>query len=316
MRYLQNQNTLMQFIVFAITYPIIWLFSRLPMRVLYIKSDIFFFLIYYVFGYRKKVVLQNISYAFPEKSKAEKKKIAKKFFHHFTDLFVESIKAFSISEKQVVKRYTYKNPELIEKYIKEGKSIALVGAHLANWEWSFNLPLFIDCKINGAYTSLGNKYFDKIVKNSREKFGYNCYKSSKTVRAIHRDYSNKIQGVYLLLSDQSPQLEHTVYWQKFLNVNVPIYTGAESLAKRFNLVVINCLTKKIKRGYYEAEFQLITDKPNEFENYKITDKYIKLTEENIKNQPEFYLWSHNRFKHRNRLEEWKKLKISKSKSKN
>ena len=306
----------MQFIVFALTYPFIWIISRFPMRVLYIISDLFYILVFYIIRYRKEVVLDNLKLAFPKRPEEELLKIRKKFFKHLMDLMVESIKAFSISEKEVVKRYTYKNPELIEKYRKEGKSIALVGAHLANWEWSFNLPLFIDCKINGAYTSLGNKYFDKIVKNSREKFGYNCYKSSKTVRAIHRDYSNKIQGVYLLLSDQSPQLEHTVYWQKFLNVNVPIYTGAESLAKRFNLVVINCLTKKTKRGYYEAEFQLITDKPNEFENYEITDKYIKLTEENIKNQPEFYLWSHNRFKHRNRFKEWKKLKISKAKSKN
>ncbi|MBT4412627.1 MAG: lipid A biosynthesis acyltransferase, partial [Polaribacter sp.] len=151
----------MQFLVFALTYPFIWLFSRLPMRILYIKSDIFFFLIYYVFRYRKNVVLENLRLAFPEKSEAERKKISRNFFKHFTDLFMESVKAFSISEKEILKRYTYKNPELVNDFTKQGKSIALVAAHQANWEWSISLPLVLEGKVNGAYTKLGNTYFEK-----------------------------------------------------------------------------------------------------------------------------------------------------------
>ena len=296
----------MQFLVFALTYPFIWLFSRLPMRILYIKSDIFFFLIYYVFRYRKNVVLENLRLAFPEKSEAERKKISRNFFKHFTDLFMESVKAFSISEKEILKRYTYKNPELVNDFTKQGKSIALVAAHQANWEWSISLPLVLEGKVNGAYTKLGNTYFEKAVRSSREKFGVSGYKTSETVKA---------QGLYILLSDQSPQVHKTFYWSTFFGVKVPIHTGAEMLAKKFDLVVINYVTRKVKRGYYETEFQLITETPKEFDNYQITDKYLRLTERNVIQQPELYLWSHKRFKHRNSFDEWQKMRASKQKTK-
>ena len=305
----------MQFLVFALTYPFIWLLSRLPMRILYIKSDIFFFLIYYVFRYRKNVVLENLRLAFPEKSEAERKKISKNFFKHFTDLFMESVKAFSISEKEILKRYTYKNPELVNYFTKQGKSIALVAAHQANWEWSISLPLVLEGKVNGAYTKLGNTYFEKAVRSSREKFGVSGYKTSETVKGMQRNFAEKTQGLYILLSDQSPQVHKTFYWSTFFGVKVPIHTGAEMLAKKFDLVVINYVTRKVKRGYYETEFQLITETPKEFDNYQITDKYLRLTERNIIQQPELYLWSHKRFKHRNSFDEWQKMRASKQKTK-
>ena len=291
----------MQFIVFAISYPLIWVLSKLPMRILYMKSDFFYFLIYHVFGYRKQVVLDNLKLAFPEKPEDELLKIRKKFFKHLMDLMMESVKAFSISEKEILKRYTYINPELVNKYAKEGKSIALVGAHQANWEWSTSLPKVLDINVYGAYTKLNNKYFEKAVRNSRQKFGVNGYKTSEMVRGMQQRFSNNEQGAYILLSDQSPQPEKTYYWRKFFNIKVPIHTGAEMLSKRFDLVVINYVTRKVKRGYYETEFQLITDCPKDFENYQITDLYTELTEKNILEQPEFYLWSHKRFKHRDKV---------------
>lgn len=298
----------MQFLVFALTYPLIWVMSKLPMRILYLKSDFFFFLIYHVFRYRRKVVLDNLKLAFPEKSDEERYAISKKFFKHFTDLIIETIKGFSISEKQILKRYTYKNPELVNNFAKQGKSIALVSPHQANWEWSSNLPLvLLDCNLNATYASLGNKYFDNIVKKTREKFGGTCYASSKTVKAIHTDYINKKQGLYFLISDQSPQLEHTVYWKTFFGINVPVHIGAEIIAKKFNLVVIYADTKKVKRGFYETEFKLITDSPKELKNYKITNEYFNLTEKTVKEQPEFYLWSHKRFKHKDKFDDWEKL---------
>lgn len=301
----------MQFVIYALTYPLIWLLSKLPMTVLYLFSDFFFVIIYYFIGYRKKVVLKNISYAFPEKTEIEQKQIAKKFYNHFTDLFMESVKSFSISEKEIKKRYCYKNPELVNDYVKQGRSIALVGAHQANWEWSISLPLALHIEVFGAYTKLQNKFFEKVVKSSREKFGVIGLKTSDTVKGMIGNQKNGTQGAYILLSDQSPMVKKTFYWQKFFGVKVPVHTGAEMLSKRFNLVVFNYVTKKIKRGYYEVEFQLITDTPKEFEDYQITDKYLQLTEQNINQQPEFYLWSHNRFKHEHKYEEWLHLKKNK-----
>lgn len=291
----------MQFIVFALTYPIIWVLSRLPMRILYIKSDVFFFLIYYVIGYRKTVVLENLKLAFPNKPEEELLRIRKKFFKHLMDLLMESVKAFSISEKEILKRYTYKNPELVNKYADEGKSIALVGAHQANWEWSTSLPLVLNMDVVGAYTKLNNKYFEKAVRESREKFGVIGCKTSDFIKEMKQRYSNNKKGAYILLSDQSPQPHKTYYWREFFNIKVPVHTGAEMLSKRFDLVVINYVAKKVKRGHYEVEFQLVTDQPKEFENYNVTDIYTELTEKNILEQPEFYLWSHKRFKHRDKV---------------
>ncbi|WP_299160453.1 lysophospholipid acyltransferase family protein [uncultured Tenacibaculum sp.] len=298
----------MQLLIFIIVYPIIWLISRLPMRILYLFSDLFFFILYYLVGYRKEVVESNLKIAFPNKNDADIKNISKKFFKHFVDLIFESVKSFTISEKEILKRYKYKNPELINQLVKQGKSIALVGAHQANWEWSISLPLVLDINVTGAYTKLGNKYFEKKVKESRSKFGINGLKTSETVKGIHKNYTNKIQALYILLSDQSPQVHKTHYWSEFLGVKVPIHTGAEMLAKKYDLTVINYVTKKTKRGYFETHFELITETPKEFDNYQITDKYLKITEKNIKDQPEYYLWSHKRFKHRDKYDEWLKNK--------
>ena len=291
----------MQFILFAITYPIIWILSRLPMRILYMKSDFFYFLIYYVFRYRKQVVLDNLKLAFPEKPEVELLRIRKKFFKHLMDLTMESVKAFSISEKEILKRYTYSNPELVNKYAAEGRSIALMGAHQSNWEWSISLPRVLNIDMYGAYTKLNNTYYEKAVRDSREKFGVIGYKTSEMVRGMQKRFSAKQQGAYILLSDQSPQLHKTYYWREFFDIKVPIHTGAEMLSKRFDLVVINYVTKRVKRGYYTTEFQLITDTPKEFKDYQITDLYTELTEKNILEQPEYYLWSHKRFKHRDKV---------------
>lgn len=291
----------MQFIIFAITYPFIWLLSRLPMRVLYIIADFLYFLIYYIFRYRKQVVLDNLKLAFPKKPKQELLTIRKKFFKHLIDLMMESIKSFSISKKEISKRYTYVNPELINKYAEKGRSIALVGAHQANWEWSVNLPLVLNINVFAAYTRFSNTYFEKIVKESRGQFGGIAYRTTDTVRKMQKNFSDKKQGVYILLSDQSPQPHKAIYWRKFFNIKVPVHTGAEMLAKKFDFVVVNYVTKKIKRGYYVTEFKLITDTPKELEKFQITDIYTELTEKNIIKQPEFYLWSHKRFKHRDKV---------------
>ena len=299
---------MMQFLIFIITYPFIWMLSLLPMKVLYILSDFLFFIFYYIIGYRKKIVLKNLQLSFPEKGIEELKSIRRIFFKHFTDIFIESIKAFTITEKTIKKRYKYTNPELINQLYDKGQSIALMGAHLANWEWSISIPLFVKITCFGAYTKIGNKYYDKTVKSSRIKFGFIGYKTTETIKSITRNFDNGIQGLYLLLSDQSPQIHKTHYWRNFMGVKVPIHTGAEMIAKKFNMAVVNYSVKKVKRGYFEVTFETITEHPNEYKDYKITDKYLTITERNIYEQPEYYLWSHNRFKHRNKVpKEWQEI---------
>lgn len=298
----------MQFLTFTITYPVIWIISRLPMRILYIFSDFFFFILYYIIGYRKKVVENNLKTAFPSKNKDEINKISKKFFKHFVDIIFESIKAFTISKKEIQKRYTYVNPELVNKYAKQGKSIALVGAHQANWEWAFAMTFHLDINCYGAYKKIQNPYFEKVIKKSRTKFGFEGVPTTLFNKSISERNSQKLKTLYILLSDQSPQVRKTRYWANFLNTKVPVHTGAEVLAKKYDLVVINMNTTKVKRGYFKTEFELITDTPNDFEDFQITDKYLEITQKNIQKQPEYYLWSHNRFKHKNKYNEWLDIK--------
>ncbi|CAA0164396.1 Lipid A biosynthesis acyltransferase [Tenacibaculum maritimum] len=302
----------MSFLIFALTYPFIWLLSKLPMWFLYLISDFFFFLIHYVFGYRKKVVESNLRMAFPQKSNAEIKSLSKKFSRHFTDLIMESVKAFSMSEKSMRKRYVYKNISLINELAQKGKSIVLTGSHQANWEWSFGLPMFAKLNCYGTYTKIQNPYFEKVIKSSRKKFGYDGTVTTLFNKSVNDRVKKNIQSLYILLSDQSPQVEKTKYWANFFNIKVPVHTGAEILAKKHNFVVVNMNITKKKRGYYEAEFQLITETPNKLKDFEITDRYLQITTQHITKQPEFYLWSHKRFKHKDRYDEWHKKQTLKS----
>ncbi len=287
-------------LVFYLAYPIIWLFSKLPFRILYIISDGIYLLFFYVIGYRKTVVLNNLQLVFPEKSLKELKQIQKQFFRHFVDTLIEGIKALTISEKSIKKRYRYKNIELIDQLYKENKSIILVGAHYANWEWVIGLSLHTDIDFYGSYTKIQNKNFENLIKDSRSKYGMKCVKSSEIIKGIVNNVKQQKQGLYLLLSDQSPQVQKNQYWTEFLNVKVPIFSGAEMISKKFDFAVVNMNTSKIKRGYYETEFELITDAPKTLEKNEVTDRYLRLTEKHIYKQPNYYLWSHKRFKHKDK----------------
>lgn len=278
------------------------------MRLLYIISNFFRFFIFNVIGYRKKVIISNLKLAYPNKTNQEINTLSKKFFKHFIDLIFESIKSFTISEKEMRKRYVYKNVEVINTLVNEGRSIILTGSHHANWELSFGLPLYTNISCYGAYTKIQNPYFEKVIKSSRTKFGYDGVVTKLFNKKLEERVKNNIQSLYILLSDQSPQLHKTRYWSKFLNQRVPIHTGMEILAKKYNLAIVNMSVTKIKRGYYEADFKLITATPKETKDFEITDAYLKATEEHINKQPEYYLWTHKRFKHKDKYDEWLKNK--------
>ncbi|HAO14227.1 MAG TPA: lipid A biosynthesis acyltransferase [Tenacibaculum sp.] len=297
----------MNLIIYVISYPFIWIFSLLPMRVLYWISDFIFILVYYLIRYRKNVVRENLKLSFPDKKAEEIERLTKKFFRHFIDVMMESVKTFSISKKEMLKRFSYKNPELVNSIINEGNNIVLVGAHLANWEWSVSLPLVLDINIYGTYSKLANPYFDKRIKKNRTKFGLIAVKTSRTIKNIHENYHKKVQSMYLLLSDQSPMLHKTHYWRNFFHTKVPVHTGAEIIAKKYNFSVVNYTTKKIRRGYYETEFSLITNTPKDFENYQLTDRYFEIVEKSVAEQPECYLWTHKRYKHKDKYNDWLKL---------
>ncbi|RXP52293.1 lipid A biosynthesis acyltransferase [Lutibacter sp. HS1-25] len=291
----------MNLFIFYLVYPFIWLISILPFRLLYIISDFIYTILYYVIGYRKKVVLNNLKLAFPEKSEKELFKIRKEFYHHFVDVFMEMVKTFTISKRELDKHYKYTNIELVQELKKDGKSVILISAHYANWEWIIGMNAFINYNAYAAFTKVSNPYFNNKILKTREKFGVTLKQSSKILPTIYDNYKKNIQSIYGLLSDQSPQLKKGVYWTEFLGVKVPVHTGGESLAKKYNMNIVFLDTRKIKRGYYETTLSLITDNANNHPDFELTDLYLRKVEAQIKAQPAYYFWTHRRFKHKDKF---------------
>ncbi len=296
-----KQNTKMQLIAFILIYPLLWFIAILPFRVFYIFSNTVYFLIYKVIGYRKKVVRGNLKLAFPNKTHQEIIKIEKKFYRHMCDIFLEAIKSMHISEAEIKKRFVFKNIDVIKKYEQENRSIILVCGHYASWEWMMSLGYYIKHKGFGIYTPIANKYVDKLVRKIRMRHHGFLISRYKTKQTLIEHKKANLLAIYGFASDQSPSPKKAFYWRKFMNVTVPVFTGAEMLAKKLDHVVVYLHIEKIKRGYYETTFKTLAEHPNEFPNYALTDEFTELLEQQIKAKPEYYLWTHKRWKHKDKV---------------
>lgn len=288
----------MQFLIYILAYPLLWLISILPFRIFYWFSDCVYFVVYYIIGYRKKVVRTNLALALPHLNDAERKKIEKKFYQHMCDMFLEMIKTMSISPEEMEKRFHVTNIDLILDYAKKGKSVILVASHYASYEWLLTINPKLGFQGVAVYKKLANPYFDKLIRKIRSK--YNC-EMIPTKNAIPLMAQNQREGklsLYGLASDQSPKLDRIFHSNDFMGIEVPVHTGAEMLAKKYDLSVIMVKVKKVKRGYYEATFLTLADNPKDYEDFKITEMYIKEVEKQIYEAPEYYLWTHKRWKHR------------------
>ncbi|WP_288980122.1 lysophospholipid acyltransferase family protein [uncultured Flavobacterium sp.] len=287
----------MQLLIYLLLYPILWLISILPFPIFYLFSDFVYFLTYNLIGYRKKVVRANIALALPHLSEKERLSIEKKFYSHLCDMFLEMIKTLTISQKEVEKRFTFTNLEVYHELEKQNKSIALLCAHYASYEWVVSMNYHITYKGFGIYKKIANPYFDKLVKQIRSKFKAALITTKETIPTIAENHKQGILCLYGFASDQSPKKNAAYHWAPFMGHIVPVHTGAEMLAKRFDMNVIFLRTKKIKRGYYEASFELLSNDAKSVPNYDITDRFLQLVEEQIREAPEFYLWTHKRWKY-------------------
>jgi KDO2-lipid IV(A) lauroyltransferase len=290
----------MQFLVYILVYPLLWLISILPFRLFYFFSDFVFFVIFYLVGYRKKVVWENLSRAFPDKTKVEIKRIQKNFYRHMCDMFLEMVKTLNLSKEELKERYKIVNIEVLQEIIKR-KSVLIVCSHYANWEWNVSINNYVNAKGYAVYQKIGNSYFDDLIKKIRAKWNTTLITQQETVKTVYRNVQNGVISVYGMVSDQSPQVNRAQYWNEFMGVKVPIFIGPESMARKFDLAVVFLKVSKVKRGYYQAEFIPITTAGKETENYEITDQFLRLTEDQIREKPEYYLWTHKRWKHRNKV---------------
>lgn len=288
----------MNFLNYILFYLFIFPLSLFPLRVLYIVSDFLYFMMYRVFKYRLKIIIDNLRHSFPEKNEKEIQKIAKLFYKNFCDQMIESLKSFSISKKELEKRFKFINPELIDKYYHQGKSVVLAASHYGNWEWSGTLlGAITSLKVLGAYSPLKNKFFDKKIKSSRSQFGSILLSSKEIARVI--DANKNIPSLIGLIADQSPSNYRKSYWMNFLNQATPIFAGPEKTALKYNLPIVFAKVDKVKRGYYTLVFEIVRDNENTLNEVgDITRVHSQMLEKCIKDKPELWLWSHRRWKNK------------------
>lgn len=287
----------MQLLVYLFIYPLIWFVSVLPFRVLYAFSDFVFVLVYHVFGYRKKVVRENIKLALPHLSDKKRLEIEKNSYRHLCDMFLEMVKTLSISKKEIEERFKFINPEVYTDLEKKGKSIAVMISHYASYEWVISMNRFAKFRAFAIYKKINNKHFDKLVKNIRSKFEAELIHVKETIDIIEQNEKNDLRGTYGFASDQSPQLKKLTHWDTFMGIDIPVYTGAEYLSKKYDFNVIYLKVEKIKRGYYEATFEVLTEDVTSIPNYELTRMFLDRVEKQIKQDPQYYLWTHKRWKH-------------------
>lgn len=272
--------------------------SMLPLRVLFVLSDFLYLVAYKLVGYRTKVVRMNMTNSFPEKSPKEIQQLMNQFYSHFCDLIVESLKGFSMSREEAIARCKLMDPEPFEKYYQEGKSVVIVGGHYGNWELlAVAIGAQMNLKVKALYAPLSNKFFDKKMMETRSKYGLILV--PKTAATAMFDNLEKEPSFFIFGSDQSPQSPNKkLLWTTFLHQETAVQLGAEKYAKMYNLPVIYGQIDKVKRGYYEFNTSLITATPNELPDLAIMEQYTRMLESGIRAMPQYWLWTHKRWKHK------------------
>jgi KDO2-lipid IV(A) lauroyltransferase len=271
--------------------------SYLPFWVLFGISDFFYIILRYVVKYRHKVITENLAKAFPEKTSSEIQKITNKFYHHSCDIFFETIKSYSISTEQMEKRMKFKNIEMLNKHFDTGKSVILLGMHYNNWEWNSFLPNKSKHDIVVIYNPLrSSAAFEKFILKIRTRWGCEFVPVHKSRRVVFEFAKAETPSVLALGADQSAP-QSSKFWTMFFNREAPFFSGPEKIAAHSNLPVFLHYARKVKRGMYEIEFIPLFENPKEVEPNKILLTYIEKMEELIAEEPEYYLWSHRRWKH-------------------
>lgn len=283
---------------YFIALPVIYLISLLPFRILYLLSDVFFLLLYYVLGYRKKVVKQNLLNSFPEKNEEEINRIMKKFYRYFCDLFLETFKTLTISKAVMLKHCSFEPSakKLMDELAAENKSFIIAMGHKGNWEWAGNtFSLLCRHQLYVIYHPLANKYFDKLMYTMRTRFGTRLIAMKNTFRDMmeNRDELNATA----FIADQTPHPDRA-YWMTFLNQDTPVFAGIDKIARKIKYPVVYVSAKKVKRGYYTLSAELLAGPPYTSGEGEIAMLYTKRLEKDIIEQPETWLWTHRRWKHK------------------
>lgn len=313
--------TFVQKILYYLLYGIVYLHSLLPLRVLYVFSNMLYLLMYYVVHYRKKLVRKNLRDSFPEKTEEELMRIEHAFYHWFCDYIYETIKLASMSKKQMKRRVTYHNLEYLNKLIDEKRNVVLYLGHYCNWEWVTSIGLHVSNNILGGqvYHPLENAAFNALMLKVRSSMGPESISMVNILRHILKARKEGKNCVIGFISDQSPLFPATRYWTDFLNhKDTLVITGTEQIARSCDFACVYLDITRPKRGYYDINIVPMVVNPKEHAEWEITEMYIRLFEKTIQRQPEYWLWTHNRWKRTlEGLYVWEEyMKQNKNKNKN
>ncbi|MDR2765627.1 MAG: lysophospholipid acyltransferase family protein [Tannerella sp.] len=276
-------------------------FALLPLRLLYVFSDMLYFLIYRVIRYRLKIVRQNLRNAFPDQTDRERRRTERRFYHHFADYVVETIKLAHISQEEVLRRAYIRNPEIIKPLLAQGHTcIMLLMGHYGNWEWFTGATPFFggEVQVHQIYRPLKSPAFDRLFLFLRGRFHSFSIKKNEVIRKLIRLRQAGTPSLAVFIADQTPSKANLHYWTTFLHQESAMLTGPERIAVKLNLPVIYVEIRKVKRGYYTVDFELITDRPKEMPEHWITEEYTRRMERNILRDPAYWLWTHKRWKYR------------------
>lgn len=280
------------------------LLSYIPWRVMYGLSDGLFYLLYYMVGYRRKIVRKNLSESFPEKDLSDIKRIEKGFYRFFADMLLESCKLASMSPEEMRKRMKFKNVEAVNAMIRQGKSVSVYLGHYGNWEWVSSMPLWLEKDVEGIqiYHKLRNQTMERLMLHIRERMGGISVEMHKTARYITELVNNHKVCVIGFIADQSPKKRESRYFLPFLHHKTPVLIGTEKITKHYGFEAFYLHVTRTRRGFYEAEFVQLHENPQSLPGFELTTLYFKHLEQAIQQQPELYLWTHQRFKHAERLD--------------
>ena len=287
----------MNAIAYYIFYGVNWIITLLPLSVLYVFADLLYYILYYFPSYRRKVVETNLKNSFPDKTEEELKIIERKFYRHLADLFIETLKLTHMSEREQRKRFTYTNLNIIDKLRKDKRDVIAIVGHYNNWEWPTLLPYYLKYKTIIIYKPLQNKYFNNFVNSSRSKYGIVLTPTSQIIREIINYRLNKINTLSVFISDQIPAKGDIKYWTTFLNQDTAVFTGAGKIASKYDMAIVFFHVQKVKRGHYNLDVELLIDHPKGLSENDITEVHVRRLEEIIRNEPEYWIWSHRRWKH-------------------
>jgi KDO2-lipid IV(A) lauroyltransferase len=285
-----------------ISYAFSWAFSFLPFWFLYLLSDIGYFLVYHLFRYRRGVVRANLRNAFPGKDPAEIRRVERAFYRHLADLPVEFYKLWHMSEAVARERFTIKNPELPARYLDEGRDILVILGHYGNWEWLSSYGLYTPARFLVLYKPLHDKTSDRLMKRLRSHFRAVPVPKNNMVREITRCRSEGKRFMLCLVADQTPHGSSLDYWTTFLEQETPVFRGPEKIACKYDMPVLFLKMRKVRRGRYEAEYLPVCDHPAGLPPGELTRRHVRVLEEIIRERPEYWLWSHRRWKHERPLD--------------